>query len=130
MKNKASENLVDHSYFQLVAFFHRSTFDLVGQGRDMVQALNISFDSFWSHQENPDVLNNLVLLIECAVVEYSLTKKYGKVATGLYKAHLEKLEEIDLTKCMTKYEIEVFMESIEELNKELDHYDLTNGKYW
>lgn len=106
----------NHTYFELIAFFHRSIYDCIRQGSNIEQAKGRSFDDFWSHSSDPDILNNIIVLIESINIEFCLTGKFRKQPVEMYRELEIQVADRDLSEHLTAYEIEVFKESIEVLN--------------
>ncbi len=108
------------TYFELITFFYRSLFDQIRQGISVKQSIGISLDSFWDYSTQPSDLQNIIILIESINVEFSLTKNYRNQPIKMYKELLGKISTMEISKFMNENEIEVFQESIEVLNNEIE----------
>ncbi len=110
------------TYFELISFFYRSLFDQIRQGISIDQSIGISLDSFWDYTNQPSDLQNIIVLIESMNVEFNLTKNYRSQTIKMYKELLERISSVEFSKFMNENEIEVFQESIEVLNNEIEMF--------
>jgi len=118
--------MTNFKYFELISFYHRSIYDFLSQGESFEMANERAFDDFWDHSNQPSDLQNIIVLIESMNVEYALTKTYRSQPIKMYKELLEKIRSVELSKFMNEYEIEVFQESIEELNNQIEVFLKSN----
>lgn len=114
----------EQNYFEITAFFHQNIYDEIRRGNSIDQALGRNVDDFWKSPENQHVINNLIVIIESLHIEASIHKKFRKAAVDVYLKLLAQVKEEELNQQLSKYEIEVFNESVVELNGHLKTYKI------
>lgn len=81
-----------------------------------------TLDDFWDHSNHPSNLQNLIVLIESMNVEFTLNKNYRNQTIKMYEELLGKLSSVETNKFMNENEVEVFQESIEILNNQIEEF--------
>lgn len=109
-------------YYELIASFYSTIFNIIRQGSEFNMAVNRTLDAYWFYPEPENRLSNLIVLIHCLHVEYAMNKEFTKNQTEFYKKQLESIKEDDLTGWLNEEEIEHLNESILILNSNIDNF--------
>lgn len=102
-------------YFELIAYYHRSFFQSIGQNSTIDTAIAITFDSYFFYPEDEYLIANLISNIQNINIQISLLKRVNREAVTLFEKQLLNVSDKILDEALKTDEIEHLKEDIEEV---------------